>query len=445
MIELTLTLLFLTFFAYFLNNKKLISPAFLYAFSFLFASLFALLNEKNWLLNLNIKTFWVITFSVIEFIIICLIVDKFIQLIQNSKPNNKKIIKNYAFSFKKGKKKFVIIEFIQMLFIAISAMTIVRVTGQPNLANAVNTLNYSNNGFSNVTVELPTYVSLMLTFNQYFGMIGYYLFAKSVIIRKKINIYYLIEILLALGSTLLTGARGGLLMALVSIVTFIFMFIYKSEDINSIRIVKYIFIVLIGVILILFLLQWSAKLLGRNVDTFKPLEYVSIYVGAEIKNLDVFITENNFPIHGQVWGEQTFYSLINFAIKHLGLNLESYKLTLPFQYINGYSLGNVYTTLYPWLYDFGYKGIVFLTALMAFVSEMFYEFAGMNKLKIASLSQLFYGGIIAPTVVFSFFSNKFFEAFDIVSLTIAIIIWVLFNWIFRNDVEVITKNNKENV
>ena len=238
MIELTLTLLFLTFFAYFLNNKKLISPAFLYAFSFLFASLFALLNEKNWLLNLNIKTFWVITFSVIEFIIICLIVDKFIQLIQNSKPNNKKIIKNYAFSFKKGKKKFVIIEFIQMLFIAISAMTIVRVTGQPNLANAVNTLNYSNNGFSNVTVELPTYVSLMLTFNQYFGMIGYYLFAKSVIIRKKINIYYLIEILLALGSTLLTGARGGLLMALVSIVTFIFMFIYKSEDINSIRIVK---------------------------------------------------------------------------------------------------------------------------------------------------------------------------------------------------------------
>ena len=289
MIELTLTLLFLTFFAYFLNNKKLISPAFLYAFSFLFASLFALLNEKNWLLNLNIKTFWVITFSVIEFIIICLIVDKFIQLIQNSKPNNKKIIKNYAFSFKIGKKKFVIIEFIQMLFIAISAMTIVRVTGQPNLANAVNTLNYSNNGFSNVTVELPTYVSLMLTFNQYFGMIGYYLFAKSVIIRKKINIYYLIEILLALGSTLLTGARGGLLMALVSIVTFIFMFIYKSEDINSIRIVKYIFIVLIGVILILFLLQWSAKLLGRNVDTFKPLEYVSIYVGAEIKNLDVFI------------------------------------------------------------------------------------------------------------------------------------------------------------
>ena len=59
----------------------------------------------------------------------------------------------------------------------------------------------------------------------------------------------------------------------------------------------------------------------------------------------------------------------------------------------------------------------------------------MNKLKIASLSQLFYGGIIAPTVVFSFFSNKFFEAFDIVSLTIAIIIWVLFNWIFRNDVD----------
>lgn len=429
MIVLTLTLFILTILSFFTNNRKFTAPSFLYSISFLFASFFALLNEKNWMLNLNHTTFWIIVLSVLEFIIVCLLVKWIIKIIENSYMKEKDVGIS-IFNFSKGKKQFIAIEIVQFLFIILSALIIMKVTGQSNLASAVNTLNYSNNGFTSVDISLPTYVSLMLNFNQYIGIVGEYLFAESLILKRNFNICLFIEVLLTLASSLLTGARGGSLMSLVSIIIFLFMFIYKDKRYNSLRIGKYVLIVTTLIIVVLFLLQWSASFVGRNVESFKGFEYISIYVGAEIKNLDTFITTNAFPIHGQVFGEQTFYSIINFAIKHLGLNLADYKLALPYQYINGISLGNVYTTLYPWLYDFGFNGVGVLTALMAIISEIFYSISERNTIKIAPISRLFYGGIIAPTIVFSFFSNKFYEAFDVITLCIALIIWCWFNAVF---------------
>ncbi|MFY0930666.1 hypothetical protein, partial [Lactobacillus paragasseri] len=102
------------------------------------------------------------------------------------------------FNFSKGKKQFIAIEIVQFLFIILSALIIMKVTGQSNLASAVNTLNYSNNGFISVDVSLPTYVNLMLNFNQYIGIVGEYLFAESLILKRQFNICLFIEVLLTL-------------------------------------------------------------------------------------------------------------------------------------------------------------------------------------------------------------------------------------------------------
>ena len=300
MIALTFTLLVLTILSFFTNNRKFIAPSFLYSISFLFASFFALLNEKAWMLYLSGTTFWIIVLSVFEFIIVGLLVKWIIQLIRNSKIKSTNNIVT-VFSFNKGKRYFITIEVIQLLCIIISALMIMKVTGQFNLASAVNTLNYSNNGFSNMSINLPTYVNLMLNFNQYMGIIGEYLFAESLILKKKFNVFLFIEIFLALGSSLLTGTRGGVLMSFVSIIVFLFLFLYKDKKYNALKIGKYTLIVVVVIIGVLFLLQWSATLVGRNVESFKGFEYVSIYVGAEIKNLDVFVTTYTFPIRGQIW------------------------------------------------------------------------------------------------------------------------------------------------
>lgn len=434
MIGLVLVISFITVCAYFLNKKSVISPSFLYCLSFLFASIFALLNEKNWLLALNIKTFWVIVISILEFVVVCTIIQ---YVLRNLNINNSISINYiYTYSTEKGKTKFLLIELIQIIFIVTNIIVIKKITGQSNLSNAVNLLNYSTNGFISTNISIPTYAKLMLTFNQYVSILGEYLFIREWLINKKFSFYLLVEIFIGISSSMLTGSRGAAIMLMVTFVVFLFMTLPESYKNNNKKITKYIFGVLIGVIAVLYLLQWSATLVGRNVEAFKPFEYISIYVGAEIKNLDNFITLNKLPIAQDIWGKQTFYSIINFAIKHLGLGYESYNLSLPYQYVNGYNLGNVYTTLYPWLYDFGYQGVVWLTLIMAVVSEIIFIFSRKKDNTIVPISKLFYGGIIAPAIAFSFFSNKFYEAWDIISILLGILIWIFFNMLFKNDIQV---------
>ncbi|KLD60505.1 hypothetical protein WP50_09840 [Lactiplantibacillus plantarum] len=101
-------------------------------------------------------------------------------------------------------------------------------------------------------------------------------------------------------------------------------------------------------------------LLGREVGSFSKANYLAIYFGAEIKNLDTFIQAGQFPIrpHG-TFGAQTFLEFNRTFGKFFGSNA-TVILDLPFQNINGLSLGNVYTTFYAFLYDFGYRGVLLI-------------------------------------------------------------------------------------
>ena len=61
-------------------------------------------------------------------------------------------------------------------------------------------------------------------------------------------------------------------------------------------------IVFVGLVLVL--LEWSATIVGRNVDSIKFMDYISTYVGAEIKNLDIFINQKFFPINEEIGGNK---------------------------------------------------------------------------------------------------------------------------------------------
>lgn len=91
------------------------------------------------------------------------------------------------------------------------------------------------------------------------------------------------------------------------------------------------------------------------------------------------------------------------------LNIPQYSLDLPFKSINGYSLGNVYTTFYPWLYDFGYSGIFVLTMVMGIISETIYLYAKIQKNNHKHLICILIYGYISSFLFLSFFSNKFYE------------------------------------
>lgn len=419
---LFLTIIILTISAYYLNGKELIAPSFLFSVAFLVASFFALLNGEKWGYNLNNSTYFVIVLGILEFIIISYI----IRIIFRTHPNgiNKANTDHTVFI---NNRKLIYVEIIQFIFVFVIIWNVKKVTGQSDITKAVNMLNYSANGFIGMSYELPTYAKLMQNFNFAVGIFGEYLFIKELVENRKFKIIFFIEVLFALSGSLLSGSRGGTLIAIVSLLVFYMLIQQKRIDWNPRKNLISILLVIIISAIVLFLFKQTTTWVGRGEETRSSFDYISIYMGAEIKNLDLFINNGMFPIKTELFGQQTFVTIYYFLIKHLNYPAQTYNLVLPFQSVNGYGLGNVYTVFYPWLYDFGYSGILFLTLIMASISEIIYEISIKSSQNIAPYIRLFYGGTVAPCIVFSFFSNRFFEAMNIITIIVTIVIYWFIN------------------
>ena len=111
-------------------------------------------------------------------------------------------------------------------------------------------------------------------------------------------------------------------------------------------------------------------------------------------------------------------------------SIHDYKLDLPFRNINGLNLGNVYTTFYPYIYDFGYIGEFLLVLIMAIISQVIYELTKNAKTNTHPLlSVLVYSNII-NCLILSFFSNKFYENIISIEMIKKVIFWILLNLTF---------------
>lgn len=159
--------------------------------------------------------------------------------------------------------------------------------------------------------------------------------------------------------------------------------------------------------------QTMLGLMGRSSGT-NYWDYICMYIGAEIPNFDYYLAGSHSP--ADIFGCMTFYTSIKWIGTHLGIPYFVYQLDLPFRYMNGIIMGNVYTTFYAFVYDFGWWGIPTLTAIMAFVSQWVYERAIRFDSGSHSCIWVILYALAANTLIMSFFSNKFFEAFLCIGL-----------------------------
>ena len=159
-------------------------------------------------------------------------------------------------------------------------------------------------------------------------------------------------------------------------------------------------------------------------------EYISTYLGAEIANLNEFIKYRSFPIHGEVFGQQTFVTILPTLSRIFRFALPEYKLDIPFQILNGHNTGNVATIFYSWLYDFGYIGVGVLAAVVSVIGEICYKIAKQRSgFQIMKLVYSYIGALIA----LSFFSNRFFENLN-VNFVYMIVFWIVLKCIlFRRE------------
>ncbi|EHI75529.1 oligosaccharide repeat unit polymerase Wzy [Streptococcus criceti] len=184
------------------------------------------------------------------------------------------------------------------------------------------------------------------------------------------------------------------------------------------------------VLLILFFV--STNLFGRNFKG-SNFHYLFIYVGAPLYNLDHFIQLNHLPIPQSYWGGQTFWGFYNWLLPKQGKL--TYQLDLPFvQYSAQYGLGNVYTTFYQFIYDFGLYAVLPLISLIAW-----YYTSAYRKIRLTFSNQkafdfrLFIYAYLFNDLFMLFFSNRFYETVvNFGTLKFLVCSYVL-SWFISND------------
>lgn len=111
-----------------------------------------------------------------------------------------------------------------------------------------------------------------------------------------------------------------------------------------------------------------------------------------------------------IFGELTFVRFINWLGRKIDDTSLIYELDIPFLYYQNYSLGNVYTTFYPFIYDFGFLGVLVLTVIMAVVCVWLYN--KVNFVRISSNRISMYVvcyAYLVNDIVMSPFAARFYE------------------------------------
>lgn len=420
MILIFTSLLLILGFAYVGNKQDVMSPGVLITFSFLFSSCWALAYTKAWSLEPSVQTILVIILGVFEFVVVTFVIS---QVMDNS------IIKNKGLYWVDvSKLKLVLVLLIEILITLIAISSIKRVTGVSNISDAIyvyrRTSLFSTHGFA-----LPKMVYIGHYFCNAAGYFFGYILIKKLILLKKMDWLCIAVVVVSGYESTLYGSRTGLFMLLFGLVAYWYLLkrIYVGRQLKIKT--KYYIMGAFGLTAFLATFKQLAILLGREVSA-SAFDYLAIYLGAEIKNLDIFISQNRFPITTDIAHSQTFIFLSSFLAKLFGKPFVSYKLDLPFQSVNGFNLGNVYTMFYQFLYDMGYAGVFIFTLLMAVIVQIIYSKAkAFRDNGKVSYSILLYGYIV-NTFVLAFFSDKFYELVANSSFFYIVLFWVALNTLF---------------
>ena len=214
---------------------------------------------------------------------------------------------------------------------------------------------------------------------------------------------YLIMILMSF----LTGSRSTAFRFLTQLfIEYIIIHRWYQGNTTKGNIKLFVRLLVIGSIAIAGI-TFSINLIGRS-NSIPLFEYITAYVGGPFVNLDLVIDRDINT--STIFAQETlhhFYSLIGsrFHIPSL-----VYTLNIPYLYVKGHYLGNIYTMYYMFLEDFGYLGVFPLTAIIAYFYNSNYSIlskAGYSRRNISF--RLFIYGYLFNDLVMLTFSNRFYE------------------------------------
>ena len=425
-ILLTIILLIMLIINYIFFKKCIIEPAFIFNFSFFVSSFVLTFASAKWNVDINNLTILTIVFSIAFFSITCYgikyIFRKKIAIKQNNINIGKKIelIKI---------KKWVLVSFLLFALVMIALTIFYTVKAVDGSFSDIGAALYKYRNYAlryKYDLNFPYIVDLLggiVRASSYYFM---FILINNFIISKKIDILLFLVTTVTSLSTVLDGTRGEIINICLSAIP-IFLILYNFHNGKTFKISKKIAL-LLTLIAIIFITQFqkTAFILGRDdAKAFDTVDYIYIYLGAPIYNLNTFL--NNGILDEKYIGIHTFSSVYDIFGDFKTVNKQT------FQNLNGNNLGNVYTILFDFICDGKVIGLIIGLFIMALISQALFEVIynvkkkrkKSNKPNITILVYAYiFGGLF-----FAFFGNKFYSQIFNLGFVKYIILWCLLNYI----------------
>ncbi|MBR1521897.1 MAG: oligosaccharide repeat unit polymerase [Bacteroidaceae bacterium] len=262
-------------------------------------------------------------------------------------------------------------------------------------------------------------------------LLPFYLFKSSRYNWHKILLT--LNFVVGVSGTLLTGGRTNVLYDIISLAICGYIcYQYKVKWRGGLFPKKIMLVLVIIVTIFTSTFTSLGTVLGRGESDDPVSIMLSIYCGAEIKNLDDYVqrpfkqgNESGLPLQYTLCGMHD-----EIQTRFLGGKIET-RLNQPdlrFNSYRNYPLGNVYTTYLNFILDFGFWGAIIFVGAMAWICSFLYRKSVASsfwKTGRVNLWLLFFVFKVPGACFLSFFANKFFEDILIIGTFRTLIYWWL--------------------
>ena len=332
----------------------------------------------------------------------------------------------------------------QIIVFALFAKSEMSYAMTDELSEAMATVN-NDKKFEGMAIKHPVYIQqtfyiCMAARTLWCILLPYYLF--------KSNKYRIHKLLIAMNfavgmsGTVLTGGRTNVLFDLVSLAISGYICYQYNVHWRGGLLPKRVMIIL-TVVATVFTLSFVnlGTMLGRKESEDPVSIILSIYCGAEIKNLDDYI-QHPFQ-QGNERGLLAQYTLCGLYDEidvrlggeaGRGMNFPD----LRFNSYGNYPLGNVYTTYFNYILDFGTWGATLFSGFMAWLCAYLYRKTVISSLWSTGrldLWLLFFVYKVPGACLLSFFSNKFFEDITVIGTFRTLVYWSILIFLFQGKKE----------
>ncbi len=398
---------------YILADFDYMHPGFIFSLVFLMSTVCCILGQERFAIHFHLQTVLVVGFALLTFTMVSIWMHKIKKINSNQYNNCIKIksvhVNNWVIAV------FILIQIVTLLYFvkylqAISIAHHGQIVSLSEMISLYDTMTkFWTEYFNSLAIPVPFIYRLGNPITQAGGYLVLYVLINNFVANKKINILHVISVGLLCAFHLLNGSRSPLLRMLTMVV--LIFYVLKSKENPKIKgnlKIALLLVILAVIAAVAFIVLLNVMGRGESMDLGR---YLFIYLGAPLVNFDNFLADFEAPTFNPVIGAQTFRAIYMYGAKLLGYSNFSYPALDAFAFSdNGIEIGNVYTTFYEFVYDFGYIGVVPLVLVIALYYVFTYNsFDDDRQWNTVMNYKLFIYSYLFNDLVMLFFSNRFFQ------------------------------------